>query len=196
MIQRLARLGIASPNGRPIWSPSALRGLLTNPAYTGQVFANRMHVSPAQTRCSALRLVGRRNGTRRVRNPAEWIAMASIPMILPRQQFDAAAERLVYNRQMATQNNQVHLYLLRGLVCCGCCQRGGTGRRLPPALDYHLCRTKTQLRLLVPGRRCPARYIPAKPLEDLVWRDLCEPSPADRAADCGLLGRHCLFGRV
>jgi site-specific DNA recombinase len=37
-----------------------------------------------------------------------------------------------------------------------------------------LCRTKTQLRLLVPGERCPARYIPAKPLEELVWRDLCE----------------------
>jgi site-specific DNA recombinase len=60
------------------------------------------------------------------------------------------------------------------LVSCGCCQRGCTGRRLPPAYDYYLCRTKTQLRLLVPGGRCPARYIPAKPLEELVWRDLCE----------------------
>jgi site-specific DNA recombinase len=26
----------------------------------------------------------------------------------------------------------------------------------------------------LPGERCPARYIPAKPLEDLVWADLCE----------------------
>jgi site-specific DNA recombinase len=174
MIQRLARLGITSPNGRPVWSPSALRCLLTNPAYTGQVFANRMRVSPAQTRYCALRPVGRRNGTRRVRDAAEWIAVASIPMIVSREQFDAAAARLVYNRQMATRNNRVHQYLLRGLVSCGCCQRGCTGRRLPPAYDYYLCRTKTQLRLLVPGERCPARYIPAKPLEELVWRDLCE----------------------
>jgi site-specific DNA recombinase len=45
---------------------------------------------------------------------------------------------------------------------------------LPPAYDYYLCRTKTQLRLLVPGERCSARYIPAQPLEELVWRDLCE----------------------
>jgi site-specific DNA recombinase len=30
------------------------------------------------------------------------------------------------------------------------------------------------MRLLLPGERCPARYIPARPLEDLVWRDLCE----------------------
>jgi site-specific DNA recombinase len=41
-------------------------------------------------------------------------------------------------------------------------------------LDYYLCRTKTQARLLTPGERCPARYIPARALEDLVWRDLCE----------------------
>jgi site-specific DNA recombinase len=75
---------------------------------------------------------------------------------------------------MATRNNRVHPYLLRGLVSCGHCQCGCIGRRLPPAYDYYLCRTKTQLRLLVPGERCPARYIPAKPLEELVWRDLCE----------------------
>lgn len=30
------------------------------------------------------------------------------------------------------------------------------------------------LRLLVPGERCSARYIPARALEELVWRDLCE----------------------
>jgi len=30
------------------------------------------------------------------------------------------------------------------------------------------------LRLRVPGERCSARYIPARALDDLVWRDLCE----------------------
>ena len=45
---------------------------------------------------------------------------------------------------------------------------------MPPGYDYYLCRTKTQLPLLTPGERCPARYIPARPLEELVWRDLCE----------------------
>ena len=174
MIQRLARLGMASPKGHPVWSPAALRCLLTNPAYTGQVFANRMRMSPAQRRRSALRPVSRTKGTRRITDRAEWIAVASIPMIISREQFDAAAARLVYNRQMATRNNRVHPYLLRGLVSCGHCQCGCIGRRLPPAYDYYLCRTKTQLRLLVPGERCPARYIPAKPLEELVWRDLCE----------------------
>ena len=174
LIQRLKRLGIASPRGCPTWSPSALRCLLTNPTYTGQVFANRMRTGPSQTRRSALLPVGRPGGTRRPADRAEWIAVASVPAIITREQFDRAAERLAYNRRMARRNNRVHQYLLRGLVSCGRCRRGCTGRRLPPAYDYYLCRTKAQLRLLVPGERCPARYIPAKPLEDLVWADLCE----------------------
>jgi site-specific DNA recombinase len=33
---------------------------------------------------------------------------------------------------------------------------------------------KTRPRLLLPaGERCPARYIPARALEALVWSDLC-----------------------
>jgi site-specific DNA recombinase len=174
LIQRLERLGIASPKGRPTWSPSALRCLLTNPTYTGQVIANRMRTSPSQTRRSALLPVGRSSGTRRPTDQTEWIAVASVPAIVTGEQFARAAERLVYNRQMARRNNRVHHYLLRGLVSCGRCRRSCTGRRLPPAYNYYLCRTKSQLRLLVPGERCPARYIPAKPLEDLVWADLCE----------------------
>jgi len=39
---------------------------------------------------------------------------------------------------------------------------------------YYVCPTRLRSRLLVPGERCPARYIPACALDDLVWRDLCE----------------------
>jgi site-specific DNA recombinase len=42
-------------------------------------------------------------------------------------------------------------------------------------------------RRALPGARCPARYIPAKPLEELVWADLCEllnhPEMIARAMD-------------
>src|SRR3712207_2227744 len=116
LIQRLQRLGITSPKGCPTWSPSALRGLLTNPTYTGQVFANRGRMSPPQTRRSALRPVGRRGSTRHHADPAQWIAVARVPALITQEQFDRAAERLVYNRQMARRNNWVHPYRLRGLV--------------------------------------------------------------------------------
>jgi len=47
------------------------------------------------------------------------------------------------------------------------------GRQRPPAYAYYLCRTKAQRRSLAPSDRCPARYIPARALEELVWADLC-----------------------
>src|SRR3954451_18660119 len=174
LVQRLGRLGIASPRGRPNWSPSALRGVLTNPVYLGQVFGNRLRARPAESRRSALLPVGRGGGAKRVADPAEWIAVARVPAIVSQDQFDRVQERLRHNRQMARRNNRVHQYLLRGLVSCGRCRRGCSGRHLPPGYDYYLCRTKTQMRILTPGDRCAARYIPARPLEELVWRDLCE----------------------
>jgi site-specific DNA recombinase len=174
LVQRLHRPGIASPRGHRGWSPSALRGVLTNPTYLGQVFANRLRARPAERRRSALLPIGRGEGGKRVADPAEWIAVAPVPALVGQEQFDRAQERLGYNRRMARRNNRVHQYLLRGLVSCGRCRRGCTGRHMPPGYDYYLCRTKTQLPVLVPGERCPARYIPARPLEELVWRDLCE----------------------
>jgi site-specific DNA recombinase len=174
LMQYLDRLGIASPRGRRCWSVSALRGLLSNPAYLGQVYANRLRTRPAERRRSALLPQGRGDGGKRLADPAEWIAVASIPAIVTAEQFERARDRLAYNQRMARRNNRVHQYLLRGLVSCGCCRRGCTGRHMPPGYDYYLCRTKTQMRLMVPGERCSARYIPARALEDLVWRDLCE----------------------
>src|SRR6185436_3395876 len=100
LIRRLARLGIPSPKGCRTWSPSALRGLLTNPTYIGQVFANRGRMSPSRTRRSALLPVGRRGSTRCRTDPAQWIAVARVPALITQEQFDRAAERLVYNRQM------------------------------------------------------------------------------------------------
>src|SRR3954466_14065583 len=44
---------------------------------------------------------------------------------------------------------------------------------MPPGYAYSVCRTKTRSRLLLSGERCPARYIPARALEELVWADLC-----------------------
>src|ERR1044072_7566386 len=75
---------------------------------------------------------------------------------------------------MARRDNSVHAYLLRGLVSCGDCRRACGGRHLPPGYDYYVCPSKTQGRALVVPERCRARYIPARQLEGLVWRDLCE----------------------
>ena len=174
LVQHLHHLGIASPRGHERWCTTVLRSVLSNPIYLGQVFANRLRRHPAEQRRSALLPIGRGQGSARLTDPAAWIAVASVPAIVSQEQFDRAQERLSYNRRMARRNNRVHQYLLRGLVSCGRCRRGCTGRHMPKGYDYYLCRTKTQLPVLTPGERCPARYIPARPLEELVWHDLSE----------------------
>jgi site-specific DNA recombinase len=172
--RRLKQLGIASPQGHQPWSTSTLHGVLTNPTHLGQVFAQRVRSQPAQGRRSALLPVGR-SGSGKVEPvaAAEWIPVAPVPAIVTRAQFDRAQERLAYNRRMARRNNRAHSYLLRGLVSCGRCRLACCGRHTRPGYAYHVCPTKLRSRLLVPGERCTARHIPARALEDLVWRDLC-----------------------
>jgi site-specific DNA recombinase len=149
--------------------------VLTNPTYVGQVFANRVRTRPAGRRRSALQPVGRGGmGATQAVDAAEWIAVAPVPAIVSQAQFDRAQERLAYNRQMARRNNRVHPYLLRGLVSCGQCRLACCDRCTRAGYAYYVCPTRLRSRLLVPGERCPARYIPACALDDLVWRDLCE----------------------
>jgi site-specific DNA recombinase len=91
-----------------------------------------------------------------------------VPAIIGQGQFDRAQERLAYNRQMARRNNRAHAYLLRGLVSCGRCRRSCFGLHMPTGYEYYVCGTKTRPRLLLSSERCPARYSPARALEELV----------------------------
>src|SRR3954470_21444100 len=75
---------------------------------------------------------------------------------------------------MAQRNNRMHQYLLRGLVSCGHCRRACAGRHVSRGYDYYVCRSTTEPSPQSPGERCPTRHIPGQPLEELVWRDLCE----------------------
>ena len=170
--ERLRRLGVTSPKRRACWSTSALRALLTNPAYRGEVIANRIRTSPSRTRHSALRPVGR-GDTHRLAPEEDWIRVAHVPALVTAEQFARARARLAHNRATARRNAHAERYLLRALVSCGHCQQGCAARRLPPAYDSYLCRTKALMRVLLHGERCCARYIPAHLLDDLVWRDLC-----------------------
>ena len=174
LARRLHHRGIASPFGLRSWCLSAVRRVLTNPVYFGQVFANRLRARPVERRRSALRPAGRSGDSRRVTDPAEWIAVATVPAIVEREQFERAQERLAYNQRMASRNNRVHEYLLRGLVSCGHCRRACAGRHVWRGYDYYVCRSRTQSSPQSPGERCPTRCIPGRPLEELVWRDLCE----------------------
>jgi site-specific DNA recombinase len=108
LAQHLREMGLPSPTGKPLWKPASLRGLLTNPAYTGQVYAGRTRARPARQRRSALRPVGRKVSSYRKAAPEEWIPVASIPALVSQPQFDLVQAKLAYNQQAAPQQHRAH----------------------------------------------------------------------------------------
>ena len=171
----LYEAGIPSPTGRKLWSTSSLRGILTNPAYTGQVFANRMKCRTPKIRRSATHPIGHPHPSEPLRPMEEWIAVATIPALVTQEQFNLAQAKLAQNKSFARRNNKAHQYLLRALVSCGVCQLSCFGRTLSKsACRYYVCAGKDRAIMGRLPEKCSSRYTPADQLEDLVWQDLCQ----------------------
>lgn len=174
LVEHLHTLGIASPTGRAYWNAATVRGILTNPAYTGQVYAGRTHSVKPRIRRSATHPLGKASESHVPTPQEEWTLVATIPALIDQEQFDQVRTKLAHNQQASSRHNTVHSYLLRALVSCGACQLSCTARRLSPGYDYYVCRSKTDVACTHLHQRCPARYIPAHQLDKLVWQDLCE----------------------
>jgi site-specific DNA recombinase len=172
--KRLRELGIVSPSGKRHWSTATLRLLLTNPAYTGQVFAGRVRSVATQQRRSPLQVCGHERHTEKSVPRSEWIAVATIPALIGQETFDLAQGKLAQNRQRSKRNNTAHEYLLRSLVSCGVCRLACRGRQVPSGHSYYLSCGKTQVFAQGRAEKCPACYIPVSQLDDIVWKDLSD----------------------
>jgi site-specific DNA recombinase len=164
---------VATPTGKPIWRASTVRQLLTNPAYKGQAASGRLRTTPARRRKSALEPIGRGMSTR-AHPPEEWITVP-VPALVSAEQFDLVARRLAAN-QRAARRSTTHPYLLRGLVSCGICRLSCSGvTRTASDTRYRYYRCLGKMAKVSSGRSscCPARFIPATQLDELVWADLC-----------------------
>ena len=173
--QRLRDQGVRSPSGREYWGMATVRGILSNPTYTGTIYANRTRVRAARVRRSATHPLGRPRDSQVAVPPGEWIAVATVPAVVSRELFDRAQAKIVANRSFATRNNTATDYLLRALVSCGECQLACQARRTTPSNKrYYLCTGKNlQVRQRL-GATCRSKFIPAGVIEDLVWDDLCD----------------------
>ncbi len=176
LVRHLQCLGVDSPTGKAVWPPETLRVVLTNPTYTGQVYAGRYATRPAKRRRSPMHPIGK-HAVSQCRTPAvDWRPVTQVPAIVSREDFDQVQQRLSQNRQFARRNNRVNQYLLRGLISCGHCQAAciGRGRCEDPRYHYYVCRNKSLARVSRPQQACPERMFPAAELDRLVWSDLCE----------------------
>ena len=176
--------GVPTPSGTPRWSGATIRGILRNPTYTGQVYAQRTRYRAPTHRRSATHAIGRPHGTA-VPLPADaWLLAGQVPAVVSRAHFDEVQAKLAANRSLARRHNTAHPYLLRALVSCGGCGLACTARAVNGRHFYYLCNGKRHGVDSRRATRCPARYVPAGQLDALVWADLCAllREPASLAA--------------
>ena len=171
VIKHLQAAGIASPRGRACWTNASVRGVLTNPMYTGTAYGNRYRTLPARQRRSALEPVG--PGQSYTFKPrTDWVAIA-VPAIVTQEIYDLVEAKLAHNQQTARRHNTRYHYLLRGLINCGYCHLTTTARTTAQGNQYYACRGRSESLRVAEGRACRARYIPAQQLDAVVWQDLC-----------------------
>jgi site-specific DNA recombinase len=173
--QHLHELGVRSPGGRAYWGMASIRAVLSNPTYTGTIYANRTRVRAAQVRRSATHPIGRPRPSQVPLPPEQWIAVATVPAIVTRELFDRVQAKIAQNRSFARRNNTATNYLLRALVSCGACRLACQARRaLPAGKTYYICTGKSlQVRQRL-GCTCRSKFIPADVLDELVWSDLAD----------------------
>jgi site-specific DNA recombinase len=178
--RRLESLGIPAPRGGKVWSVATLRGILTNPAYAGRIYACRVRYKPPKIRRSATHPIGHPHDSAVPLPPEEWIPVATVPAVVSQQQFDLAGEKLSKNKSFAKRNNKAHDYLLRALVSCGTCKLCSIARTQTPKDNkykkrrYYVCSGKYKQAQSGLEQKCPSRHAPADQLDELVWNDLCE----------------------
>lgn len=173
VIRILHEREVHSPTGRAWWGLASVRGVLTNPAYTGRVYAGRTRMRPSRIRRSATHPIGRPHGSATLVPCPEWIPVAVIPAVVSQEQFALVREKLAHNQAFARRRNTTHQYLLRALVSCGRCRSACTAQTSASGHAYYVCSGKHQAQRTHRELRCPARFIPARQLEALVWADLC-----------------------
>jgi site-specific DNA recombinase len=174
LAKALSREGTTTRNGNARWNAATIRGILTNPSYTGQVYAGRTRAQPARIRRSALHPIGRPSTTQAPVPPEAWIPVAPIAPLVSGEQFAQVQAQLARNQQFARRHHTAHAYLLRALVSCGACRTACFGRSDSRRQHtYYVCRAKGHAVASYQEVHCPARYIPVQQLDDLVWQDLC-----------------------
>jgi site-specific DNA recombinase len=111
----LKRLNVPTPTGKTRWTTATLRRILSNPAYTGVVYAGRGRVQPSTLRRSPLAPVGQRGTTSMPTEPEQWILVGHIPALVAPELFEQVQAKLATNQQFARRTNRAHDYLLRAL---------------------------------------------------------------------------------
>lgn len=184
----LTREGIPTARGLSRWDRSSVWHILNNPAYKGTAAYGRTQAGPRRSRLRPR--WGQAAPPRRVsstypRSREEWIYLP-VPALVEGELFDAVAEQLAENRQRQRERRPGTKFLLQGLTVCGRCGHAYCGngsqqhhRRGPQReREYHYVYRRYRCLGREPyrsgGQRlCENPPVPADPLEEAVWAEVC-----------------------
>jgi site-specific DNA recombinase len=177
--RRLRAQGVPTRTGKGHWDRSVVWAILRNPAYAGQAAYGK---TESVERRQLLRPIRNKNvvprrakSTCRDKPPEEWVSIP-VPPIVSADTFAAAHEQLERNRRLAARNARGQLYLLQGLVVCGCCGYAFYGKRVSPAAAkgkprryaYYRCVGSDAYRF-DGGRVCHNPQVRVDQLDGFVW---------------------------
>src|SRR5262249_22456766 len=97
----LLQRGIKSPRGHARWSAASLHGLLSNPAYTGNLYVGRTRARPARIRRSATHPLGKPAYSQDPTPPETWTYVTTMPALVSQEVFDRVQAKLALNKPWA-----------------------------------------------------------------------------------------------
>jgi site-specific DNA recombinase len=157
--RELARQGIPSPRGNPIWNTTSVINMLKNPIYAGRVAALRYEsVEPINRRKA-----GSGKTSVREKPESEWHYLPDRveKPIITWEEHEAIKERLLQNKQWASKNAH-RKYLLKGLIDCQICGGHYFGTKNFRGKLLYVCAKRSAIEY---GKKCPVRPIEAERLE-------------------------------
>ncbi|HSF30714.1 MAG TPA: recombinase family protein [Candidatus Tectomicrobia bacterium] len=180
IVKRLHARKISTRTGQnPVWHVASVRGMLSNPLYTGQGHYNKTTSGVPRKETRRKFHPRKDNYAREPRPLEEWVPITA-PAIISAETFAKAQEQLKRNQAKAHRAYQPtsQRYLLRTLVRCGQGQlHMQAARQLSVCKRYEYlyygCAGKDPVTV---GRveRCPSRRVRADRLDALVWTLVCE----------------------
>lgn len=159
----------AEKSGKTTWSNSTLSRLLRRTDYIGKSFYNKTQsIIPTTPRNNGYK---RMKKTGRINKPtSEWLPVI-VPSIIDEDLFGRTQDQLKRNAFFC-KRNQKTLYLLSGLLFCGCgcnARMAGDGQG-----KYRYYRSTDRIKKFPEKRTCTQLSIPVDKIEKLVWNKIVE----------------------
>jgi site-specific DNA recombinase len=167
---------IATKTGKSDWDRSTVRGILINPAYTGQARYGKERLVPRKPGKRAKRgdpALPRRAKVAVATSLAEQVTI-SVPPILSQSLFERVQQQMEENRKRQRVRQAGPKHLLSGLTLCGQCGSAYcTHKTVDGKYRYYRC-LGTESHRHQGKKICDNGSVKGQELEARVWSEVCE----------------------